>query len=93
MLWTIHWAASALGVTGAIFVAFQRPVVGFAVWLPSNVLWIAWAAAERDLATGLMFTVYLCVTVLGLWRWRLKSPATSPRRGAEAGAAGRSLPS
>ena len=74
MLWTIHWAASALGVTGAIFVAFQRPTVGFTIWLPSNMLWIAWAAAERDLATGVMFAVYLCVTILGLWRWRLRDP-------------------
>jgi hypothetical protein len=88
MLWTIHWAACALGVTGAIFVAFQRPLVGFSIWLPSNMLWIAWAAAERDMATGLMFVVYLCVTVLGLWRWRVKGPAAHPRQGAGGSAPG-----
>ena len=66
----IHWAAAALGVTGALLVALQRPVVGFAIWVPSNILWIIWAATERDLPTGLMFAVYLGVTLLGLWRWR-----------------------
>ena len=71
----IRWAASTLGVTGALLVAFQKPVAGFAVWISSNVLWIIWAMGQRDVPTGTMFVVYLAITVLGLLRWHGSGPA------------------
>jgi membrane protein implicated in regulation of membrane protease activity len=69
LLEAIHWAATALGIVGALFVALRRPIVGFIIWIPSNALWVAWSVSVRDAATGLTFAVYLAVTLLGLWRW------------------------
>jgi hypothetical protein len=41
------------------------------------VLWIVWATGQRDVPTGIMFAVYLAITVLGLARWHGRRSATS----------------
>jgi nicotinamide riboside transporter PnuC len=77
MIW-LEWSGSILGVLGALLLALNIPRSGwgFALFLASNVCWIAFAV-ERGLS-GLLFMqmVFTGTSLVGCWKWLLK-PAIS----------------
>lgn len=63
----IDFLASAAGIVGALLIALTlNPVHGFAVWLISNVAWIAHATRTRQWPLAVQQLFFLATSVLGL---------------------------
>ena len=55
-----------LGITGILF-NIQKSPVGFALWIPSNIIMI-WVSRKRW-PIALLFSVYTLTSVWGLIQW------------------------
>jgi nicotinamide riboside transporter PnuC len=70
----LEWAGSILGVLGALILALNSRISGwgFALFLASNICWIAFAV-DRGLS-GLLFMqlVFTLTSLIGCWKWLLQ---------------------
>jgi len=58
------------GMFGAIFISFvdlKRRMIGYVVWVISNVAWITYAIIINDIWIGLQFAFYLGTTGFGIY--------------------------
>ncbi len=66
----LDWVTASLGVAGALLHACGYPFEGFCVWLPGNLVGIAFGVAIRRRGATAMYTAYLAITIRGLFYWR-----------------------
>lgn len=63
---------AATGIAGAFCMAFlPTPVAGFALFLVSNLAWLAFARASRLWALQAQQGLFLVSSLAGLWNWWL----------------------
>ena len=65
----VHWIAVILSIAGSALVALKLPAVGCGVWVVSNILWLVWTIARRDVPTTIVFIVYEVTAVAGVINW------------------------
>ena len=66
---TITWMLTASCILGAVLNA-KKSIVGFYIWLPSNLAW-AGVAMYKDLpAQAVLFVVYTVIAIIGILNWR-----------------------
>jgi hypothetical protein len=67
-----HAVSVALGVAGAACVARGAAVLGQALWIPANLLWIHWCVTMSDWWGAGLFGVYLGLAIAGVARARVR---------------------
>lgn len=60
------WALMALSVAGTLLV-IRRRVLGYYLWVVSNIGWIAVDFHRGVYAQALLFFIYLALSVYGIW--------------------------
>ena len=67
----IEYAASALGVLGAAWLAIglPYPLIAWLVWIVSNVLFIGWAYRRDARGVMVMNSIYLVTSIVGASRY------------------------
>ncbi|MFA5692603.1 MAG: hypothetical protein WC907_03205 [Acholeplasmataceae bacterium] len=64
------WVALTLGIIGAIIIAHptaRAKVVGFEVWIYSNIFWIVFAYSIKSIPTAINFIFFTIISVVGIW--------------------------
>ena len=64
----IEWCASILSIVGAFFISFGF-MVGFLLWLISNIMLILWSIKKRAYGLTLMQVFFLVTSIIGTVRW------------------------
>lgn len=72
ILYYLHVLAVILALAGAWCIAMCRPVLGQAIWIPSNLLWVVVSIFHGDLWSGLQFGVFLFFAITGVARYLLE---------------------
>lgn len=72
-----EWTGSATGATGAMLLALNLPVSGYAwlLLLLSNAAWIFYAVQKRICSILLMQLVFTTTSLVGIHRWLIAAPA------------------
>lgn len=66
---TLTWVLTASCVLGAVLNA-KKKIMGFYIWLPTNLVWAA-VAWYKDLpAQAVLFIVYTVIAIIGIINWR-----------------------
>ena len=66
---TLTWVLTASCILGAVLNA-KKNIIGFYIWLPTNLAW-AVVALYKDLpAQALLFVVYTIIAIIGIINWR-----------------------
>jgi hypothetical protein len=69
----IQWAAMATGVVAAVMIAgkFRGRVTGwgFALFVVSSILWVAFGVIESETPLTIQNAVLLVVNLVGVWRY------------------------
>lgn len=66
----LQWPAMVLSVLGSWFVADASPslrLLGFALFLAANVVWVAWGWHTRAWALVIMQAVFTVTSIRGVW--------------------------
>lgn len=63
----LEYAATALSMLGAVLVALGRrwALVGFLVWIVSNIAWVAFSWLNGHIGMVVMFGFYLATSTIG----------------------------
>jgi len=70
-LWWVEWTGSLVGASGAMLLALNLPISGYA-WLfmlASNVAWITYAIFNRIGSILFMQVIYTITSIVGIYRW------------------------
>ncbi|MFT4552026.1 MAG: nicotinamide riboside transporter PnuC [Chlamydiales bacterium] len=68
MLQYIDWVFVVLSLIGNVFV-IKKNVVGQWIWAISNVGWIGFFLYNGIYSSAVLFSVYLCLCVWGIYSW------------------------
>jgi len=71
MIQIISWMLTIVSVAGAILNA-RKSIIGFYIWIISNVGWSILDFSVGLPAQGCLFTVYTIITGYGIYQWRKK---------------------
>ena len=66
---TITWVLTASCILGAVLNA-KKNIVGFYIWLPTNLAWAAVAWYNNLPAQSVLFIVYTVISIIGIINWR-----------------------
>lgn len=69
----LQYPAAALGLGGAWLVSSMSPnqrAFGFALWIVSNVAWVAWGVYSRAWGLVAMQAAFTVTSLRGLWNNR-----------------------
>ena len=64
-----EWLLTGLSLLGCWF-NIQKSVVGWVIWTIANIGWIITFVAKGMLAESTLFTVYLALSIYGIFKWR-----------------------
>jgi len=64
--WT--WLLTGLSLTGAGLVAAGHVLAGQAIWIPANAGWAIHGLRTGQRPLAVLFAVYLCLALWGVWR-------------------------
>ncbi len=67
----VEWTGSLVGASGALLLALNLPVSGYAwlLMLVSNGAWIVYAIANRIGSILFMQFIYTITSLVGIYRW------------------------
>lgn len=63
-----EWLLTALSIIGTLY-NLQKRAAGWVIWTISNAGWIATFAMKGLLAEATLFSVYLVLSVYGIFKW------------------------
>ncbi len=63
-----EWLLTALSIIGTLY-NLQKRAAGWVIWTISNAGWIAAFAMKGLLAEATLFSVYLVLSVYGIFKW------------------------
>jgi nicotinamide riboside transporter PnuC len=66
---TLTWVMAASCVIGAVLNA-KKSIVGFYIWLPTNILWVLVSLRAAQYAQAALFSVYVVISIIGIINWR-----------------------
>jgi len=74
----LEWAGCVLGAVGALLLAMNRPYSGWGwiAFLGSNACWIVFGLTTGLAALVAMQVVMTVTSLLGVYRWLLRAPAS-----------------
>jgi nicotinamide riboside transporter PnuC len=68
MLQYADWVLVALSLMGNVFV-IQKNVIGQWLWAIANVGWITFFLYKDIPSSAVLFSVYLCLCIWGIYSW------------------------
>ncbi|HBA73412.1 MAG TPA: hypothetical protein DCZ63_14850 [Geobacter sp.] len=69
----ITWVLTILSIIGVILNTYQDRRC-FYIWIVTNASWAVVDFSKGIHAQAAMFTLYLCLSIWGLYKWRHKKP-------------------
>lgn len=63
-----EWTLTALSIIGT-FYNLQKRAAGWVIWTISNIGWIISFAIKGLLAEATLFSVYLVLSIYGIFKW------------------------
>lgn len=64
----VGWFATILSILGIILNAYLI-IWCWLIWIMSNIFWIYWALKKKEWAQIILWIVFLCSNIFGLWQW------------------------
>ncbi|MCK5613164.1 nicotinamide mononucleotide transporter [Candidatus Pacearchaeota archaeon] len=65
----LTWVMAASCVIGAILNA-KKSIIGFYIWLPTNIMWVLFSLRLAQYAQASLFAVYTVIAIIGIKNWR-----------------------
>ena len=69
ILESLGWIATGLSIIG-VTLNIQKKVACFYFWTIANFIWIYLSYIKNDPAQTLLFTVYLILSIWGIFSWK-----------------------
>ena len=69
----ISWIFTLMSLVGNVFV-IKKHVAGQIIWAVSNVCWAAYFFSIKEIASAVLFSVYLLLCIWGIISWRKEKP-------------------
>ena len=81
--WYLQWVGCALGVTGSLLLALNKPFSGwgFIAFLASNACWIGFALLTNAPGLFYMQVAFTATSLLGVYRWIVLRPSADQNSG------------
>ena len=70
-----EWMLTILSIVGTWF-NLQKRVAGWIIWTIANLGWVISFTIKGLLAEATLFTVYLFLSIYGIFKWMQPDPAT-----------------
>lgn len=66
----IEWSATILSIIGVFLINLQN-LNGLYLWIPANILWIAFSWKHKHYGLLVLSCAYLIINIIGLINWKL----------------------
>ncbi|HIJ80053.1 MAG: nicotinamide mononucleotide transporter family protein [Desulfobulbaceae bacterium] len=74
-----EWILTGLSIVGTLY-NLQKRAAGWVIWSISNVGWIVMFSRKGMMAEAFLFSVYLVLSVYGIFKWWRPRPKADPAK-------------
>jgi nicotinamide riboside transporter PnuC len=71
-----EWILTGLSIVGTLY-NLQKRTAGWVIWSIANVGWIVMFSRKGMMAEAFLFSVYLVLSVYGIFKWWRPSPKSA----------------